>query len=169
MSIQHKNIPEAQLHEPKGASTAASGSVYVADGAGSGSWTDVLATLNNRNIIAVAGSMTDASTPSNEATIPNPGIAGKLIKVIATSENNFTGGANVLTARIASANIDWAAATATDLSLSLAHSTGVNQTVGGLVSSGNSVSTNQCVLVRSDGGGTGTAPLRIVCLFDVST
>ena len=39
MSIQHKDIPEAQLHEPKGVSTALSGTVYVADGAGSGQWT----------------------------------------------------------------------------------------------------------------------------------
>lgn len=36
--IQHKDIPEAQLHEPKGVSTAADGRVYVANGAGTGSW-----------------------------------------------------------------------------------------------------------------------------------
>ena len=36
--IQHKDIPEAQLHEPKGVSTAASGKVYVANGSGSGIW-----------------------------------------------------------------------------------------------------------------------------------
>ena len=39
--IEHKNIPDAGRHEPKGASTAAAGSVYVSDGAGSGSWTDL--------------------------------------------------------------------------------------------------------------------------------
>ena len=38
MSIQHKDIPEAQLHEPKGVSLATSGKVYIADGAGSGAW-----------------------------------------------------------------------------------------------------------------------------------
>ena len=36
--IQHKNIADADRHEPKGASTAAAGQVYVSDGAGSGSW-----------------------------------------------------------------------------------------------------------------------------------
>jgi hypothetical protein len=40
MTIEHANIPNANLHEPKGASTASSGQVYVADGAGSGSFTD---------------------------------------------------------------------------------------------------------------------------------
>jgi hypothetical protein len=40
MTIQHRNIPEAQLHEPKGASTALAGQTYIADGAGSGAWKD---------------------------------------------------------------------------------------------------------------------------------
>lgn len=38
MSIEHKNIPDSQLHEPKGAASASIGQVYVADGAGSGTW-----------------------------------------------------------------------------------------------------------------------------------
>lgn len=36
MTIEHKNITDPNIHEPKGASTANSGDVYVADGAGSG-------------------------------------------------------------------------------------------------------------------------------------
>lgn len=39
MAIEHKDIPDAQLHEPKGVVTASEGAVYVADGLGSGSWT----------------------------------------------------------------------------------------------------------------------------------
>tara|TARA_R110000823_G_C15952958_1_gene502556 strand:- start:34377 stop:35057 length:681 start_codon:yes stop_codon:yes gene_type:complete len=39
MTIAHKDIPEAGLHEPKGASTASLGEVYQADGSGSGDWT----------------------------------------------------------------------------------------------------------------------------------
>ena len=38
MTIEHKDTPEAGLHEPKGASTASSGQVYVGNGAGSGAW-----------------------------------------------------------------------------------------------------------------------------------
>lgn len=37
-TVQHKDIPEAQLHEPKGASTANAGDTYIANGSGSGSW-----------------------------------------------------------------------------------------------------------------------------------
>lgn len=42
--MDHANIPEAGLHEPKGVSTATAGTVYVADGAGSGSWVDPIPT-----------------------------------------------------------------------------------------------------------------------------
>lgn len=38
--VQHKDITDPDIHEPKGASTATSGQVYVADGAGSGSFQD---------------------------------------------------------------------------------------------------------------------------------
>lgn len=37
--IQHSVLTDPELHEPKGASTATDGQVYVADGAGSGAWT----------------------------------------------------------------------------------------------------------------------------------
>jgi len=38
-TIPHQNIPDAQLHEPKGIANASAGDILVADGAGSGSWT----------------------------------------------------------------------------------------------------------------------------------
>lgn len=41
MAIEHRNLPESGLHEPKGVSTAASDRVYISDGAGSGSWSQV--------------------------------------------------------------------------------------------------------------------------------
>lgn len=39
--IQHKDIPDAQLHEPKGALSAANKSLYFANGSGSGAWRKV--------------------------------------------------------------------------------------------------------------------------------
>ncbi len=39
MAVEHKDIAEVNLHEPKGVSAAAIGEVYEADGAGSGAWT----------------------------------------------------------------------------------------------------------------------------------
>ena len=40
-NVQHKDLPEAQLHEPKGISTAANRQVYVANGSGTGAWAKV--------------------------------------------------------------------------------------------------------------------------------
>lgn len=37
--VEHVNITDPYIHEPKGAAAANSGDIYVADGAGSGSWT----------------------------------------------------------------------------------------------------------------------------------
>lgn len=38
MAVQHKNITDPDIHEPKGVASAALGKVYVSDGAGSGTW-----------------------------------------------------------------------------------------------------------------------------------
>lgn len=40
-NIEHVNITDPNIHEPKGISNATSGEVYVADGAGSGTWRSV--------------------------------------------------------------------------------------------------------------------------------
>ena len=39
-NVNHSTLTDPYLHEPKGVATAASGDVYVADGAGSGTWED---------------------------------------------------------------------------------------------------------------------------------
>lgn len=41
VNVAHATLTGAELHEPKGVSTAALGTVYVANGAGSGSWNSV--------------------------------------------------------------------------------------------------------------------------------
>ena len=64
MTIQHKNIPNADLHEPKGVSLATSNTVYVANGSGSGTWvktpTQALAGISTNGsagqLVAVNGS-----------------------------------------------------------------------------------------------------------------
>jgi hypothetical protein len=38
---EHSTLTGSSLHEPKGAASATSGQVYVADGAGSGTWTQL--------------------------------------------------------------------------------------------------------------------------------
>lgn len=40
-NVAHSTLTGSELHEPKGAASAALGTVYVADGAGSGNWTSL--------------------------------------------------------------------------------------------------------------------------------
>ena len=63
MTIQHKAIANAELHEPKDVSTATVGQVYLSDGAGSGTWTDQIKS-NDTVIINAVG---DLPAPSGGA------------------------------------------------------------------------------------------------------
>jgi hypothetical protein len=38
MTIEHKDLPNSELHEPKGVDTAISGTTYTSNGVGSGTW-----------------------------------------------------------------------------------------------------------------------------------
>lgn len=61
--IEHNELPDKLLHEPKGASTAVAGTVYVADGAGSGSFQKLPTTSLNITIPTVtAASHTDVDS-----------------------------------------------------------------------------------------------------------
>ena len=53
-TIEHKDLPDSLLHEPKGASTAAVGTVYVPDGASSGSFQKLPITSLNITIPEIA-------------------------------------------------------------------------------------------------------------------
>lgn len=62
MAVEHKDLTGDQLHEPKGAETAAAGSVYVADGSGSGTWSDPVAGINNINLFSMEQRFDDLGT-----------------------------------------------------------------------------------------------------------
>lgn len=40
-NVQHKDLPDSQLHEPKGVAASSSSEVYVANGAASGTWRQI--------------------------------------------------------------------------------------------------------------------------------
>lgn len=55
MTIQHEDIADPKIHEPKGVSTASQYTVYVADGAGSGSW--IVPTINSTPYAAILAAL----------------------------------------------------------------------------------------------------------------
>ena len=65
--VEHSQLPDELLHEPKGASTAAAGTVYVADGAGSGSFLKVPTTSLDMTLVSI----NNAFDVSNTVTVGN--------------------------------------------------------------------------------------------------
>lgn len=63
--IQHNQLTGADLHEPKGVETATAGQIYIADGAGSGDWTDPTNTSAWQLIEELNPSSVTASTSSD--------------------------------------------------------------------------------------------------------
>lgn len=66
--IEHSELPDNLLHEPKGASTAVAGTVYVADGAGSGSFTKLPTTsldITSVSIYDITPSSIDSTVDMN--------------------------------------------------------------------------------------------------------
>lgn len=73
-NIQHASLTDPQLHEPKGISSAADRQVYVADGAGSGDWTDPAdvifpLTKNRRTQISFVAHSVNPPGAANDADI----------------------------------------------------------------------------------------------------
>lgn len=81
MSIQHNLIADPDIHEPKGVATAASNSIYVANGSGSGVWT---------NFISYAGAYItfDTVSPYNFTATTSDAVVNPTL--IAGPLQNFT-------------------------------------------------------------------------------
>lgn len=64
MAIEHINIPDAQRHEPKGASTAADGQVIVSNGDGTTSWVNPYTLVTSNTTVVLESGSTNDQTPS---------------------------------------------------------------------------------------------------------
>ena len=80
-NVNHSALTDPYLHEPKGASTASSGDVYVANGSGSGAWT------SRRSMITAH--FEDISA-SSDIYLPIP-YAGTISKIQTTLSGAITG------------------------------------------------------------------------------
>lgn len=72
MTIQHKLIADADLHEPKGIASAVAGKVYVSDGAGTGNWLYPSGKVHGE-IYIDAGATTQTLSAASAYSKLNPG------------------------------------------------------------------------------------------------
>lgn len=85
----HKDLTGAELHEPKGAASATDGTVYVADGAGSGNWTPIYDGIYTLNEYWMTAPITDISTVSDKAYIYVP-VESEIFELAAIINNAIT-------------------------------------------------------------------------------
>lgn len=172
----HADLTGADLHEPKGAAAAASGTVYVSNGAGSGSWTSlaaskvtvadadgnfsgadvetVLTELNDKTLL-LFGVFADVSNPS---TILIPiGFSCTVLSIDFILGGEITVADSILTVT----RSDGAAMG----SQTITFSGSAEGTAFTFTPSGNAAftyNTHRYVKIVSDGGSTTTQPLYVV-------
>lgn len=99
--VQHSALTGASLHEPKGASGASADTVYVSDGAGSGSWVKIdsgnidTTSIKNVNKFFISKTLADIST-AEVVYIPVP-LAGQIDKVVTVLQGAITAADATLT------------------------------------------------------------------------
>jgi hypothetical protein len=158
--VQHKDAPDGQRHEPKGISTAASGQIYVADGLGSGTWTNPITAIKNKNYMTLNVSIPDISTAGSYYVV-NP-ILGKIYKAYVTLDNAITVADSIVSFEIGGVAVSGGNITA-------AYSGSAAGSVFSSTPSGNNtVSAGGAIEVITDGGSTTSCRAQVTLLMDVS-
>lgn len=161
--IEHKDIPDANLHEPKGAAGASSGEVLQSVGSGA----TTFAKINTSNIDAT--SIKNTNEYFLTVTLPDVSAASSVyVPVVVASV--FVGATTVLGGAITSAD-----STVTFVrNDSASFGTGITIAYSGsaagdvdtfTATTNTSVSANGWVRVTSDGGSSTTQPLYVTLRF----
>lgn len=82
MPVTHASLTDPELHEPKGISTALAGQIYVADGAGSGSWVENSRIVGGYLTFSTGSPYAHSATTTD--TVLNPAFS-------LSTNNGFTG------------------------------------------------------------------------------
>lgn len=95
-NVAHSGLTAANLHEPKGAATASANQVYLANGAGSGTWTSVQGGLNQYVFTVHMQDASSATAALNSAYLAIPfactvtQVYSVAFAAIATTDNVIT-------------------------------------------------------------------------------
>lgn len=68
MAVEHVNITDPEIHEPKGVASASAGQIYTADGAGSGNWASTQLDVHGQMDI-IGNSTTLPTTAAADSTL----------------------------------------------------------------------------------------------------
>jgi len=153
--VAHASLTGSDLHEPKGAASASSGQVYVANGSGSGVWTTPATSY-----ITLCVTFKDISTAGTQY-VASPA-AGTIKKIYLTLQGAITGADSSVTFAIGGTSIDSSTITAAQSGST------AGTTFSSTPSGHNTVSSGSVVSVASDGGSTNTVDAQVVILIQVT-
>ena len=152
-NVNHSTLTDPYLHEPKGAASASSGDVYVANGAGSGAWTAKETLIE----LSLEGYLENVSAVE-KVYVPIP-FAGTVVKIL-----------TVLEAVISAANSTVTVKNAAGSSMGTLTITASGSAAGDVdtlvPASNNTVTADSFITIESDGASTNTAKLRFVVVLD---
>lgn len=169
--VQHSALTDPQLHEPKGASTATANTVYVADGAGSGSWVQVpSAALNESEVDALV----QTSIADNSIDITGRVFFTAVIDDVSTAGQVYIAFPKAATI-VAATSVLGGAITTGDATITFKNAAGASMgtiTVANAssaegdidsatFSSNNTVTDNGRIEIETDGGSTNAVPLFV--------
>lgn len=172
MAIQHASISDPLIHEPKGASTASVGTVYISNGSGSGTWAKV--DTNSLDMASLLGAIQDdvdsgalELTGYYYLTVVIPDISTASSVIVPVIEDSEVVEATVVlggTITVADATISFknsaGASMGTDVTVPYNASAKGDQYP--FTATGNNVLSGPSWLeVATDGGSTDTAPVSI--------
>lgn len=146
----HKDLTGSDLHEPKGADTAPSGAVYIANGSGSGVWASQYAGIRNLNQFWLNAYLTDISTPSTKAFFYVP-VQAEIFELAATITATLTTGNSILSIYVN--GVLFPDTLTVPFSGSAAGSVSVKA-----ITTVNTIPAGSTVEIRTDGGSDTTSP-----------
>ena len=166
MTVNHKDLTGASLHEPKGVASASAHNVYVANGSGSGTWEKVdkdainTSSIKNLNKIYLTYTIPDISTSGSHFVVTP--IAGDINKIYSTINNAITSANCGLTFEIGGTAV-------TNGAITIAHSGSAAGTVDSSTPSGQKTLTaGQAIEIITDGASSTACRATITFELDVS-
>ena len=157
---EHKTLGGANNHEPKNIETAAANTVYVANGSGSGTWTNLTASIKNANLITLCSTFTDIST-AESIFIPTP-ILGTVTKILVTLHGPITVANSTVTAKI-----NGVAVSGSSITITQAGSAG-GSTFTSSPTGSNTLSANNAIEIITDGGSSTAVRATVVVWLNVA-
>lgn len=163
--VQHSALTGASLHEPKGAASASANTVYVADGAGSGTWEkideDAINTSSIKNVNKMYMTYEIASLNGAQSYFMVVPVAATLESIRSVIDEAITGADNVLTFEIAGAPVTNGTVTITQSGSAAGDVDSATPTAANVLTAG------QALEIISNGGASNDIKCTLSFIFDV--